>query len=118
MLRLDLRCELGLRLEDRDLDELLGARRERDLRRIDRLRFRWDHARDGMCELIDPRQAERLEDLAELLIAVVGKTRKPKEDVLRSDVLVPHADRLLIRQRKDPLGPGGEAVELGRAGPD
>ena len=94
------------RLAERQLEDLLGARRERDVpgRRGAALADDLLHlAADGL-----ERDAERLEGLGRDAFALVDQ---PEQDVLRADVVVVEEPSFLLGQHHDPSGSVGEPFE-------
>ena len=96
----------GERLAQRQLEDLLGARRERDLAGGDLVALA-DDARDLRADLLH-RDVERLEDARgeTLLLA-----QQPEQDVLRADVVVLQRPRLVLRENDDLPCPFGESLE-------
>ena len=96
------------RLAQRQLEDLLGARREGDVagrRRAALADDLLDLAAHGL-----ERDAERLEGLGGDAFALVDE---PEQDVLGADVVVVEEPSFLLRQHDDPSGPVGEAFEQG-----
>src|SRR2546430_17677944 len=94
-------------LIDRELDDLLGARRERDLARGCRGVAAADDELDGGADL-GKLDAEGVEDARGDTLAFAHQT---EEEMLRSYVVVVETDRLILGERKDTLGAVVEAVE-------
>src|SRR5581483_9866660 len=96
----------GQRFAQRELEDLLRARRERDLagRHLVALA---DDARDLCAHLLD-RDVERLEDARgeTLLLA-----QQAEEDVLGADVVVLERPRLVLREYDDLASPFSESLE-------
>src|SRR4029077_4814078 len=93
-------------LTQRELENLLGARRERDLTRRDLVTLA-DDPRDLGADLLD-RDVERLEHArgeASLF------AQKPEQDVLRADVFVLERASLVLRENNDLAGSFGESFE-------
>jgi hypothetical protein len=94
------------RLAQRQFEDLLGARRERDVPARRRSALTDDlldlrtHGLEG-----DP---ERLERLGGHTLALVDQ---PEQDVLGADVVVIEKARFLLRQHHDPAGPICEPFE-------
>ena len=90
----------------RQLEDLLGARRERDLAGGDLVALS-DDARD-LCAHFLHRDVERLEDASceALLLA-----EQPQQDVLRADVVVLQGPRLVLRENHDLPCPFSESFE-------
>ena len=94
------------RLAERQLEDLLGPRRERDVpgRRRAALADDLLHlAADGL-----ERDAERLEGLGRDAFALVDQ---PEQDVLGADVVVVEEPSFLLGQHDDPSGSVGEPFE-------
>ena len=94
------------RLAQRQLEDLLGARGERDVagrRRAALADDLLDLAAHGL-----ERDAERLEGLGGDALALVDQ---PEQDVLGADVVVVEQPRFLLGEHHDPAGPVGEAFE-------
>ena len=101
------------RLAQRQLEDLLGARRERDVaagRRAALADDLLDLAAHGL-----ERDAEALEGLGGDALTLVDQ---PEQDVLGADVVVVEQARLLLSEDDDPAGPIGEAFEQGTASPE
>ena len=90
----------------RQLEDLLGARRERNLARGDLVALA-DDARDLGADLLHG-DVERLEDAGgeALLLA-----EQPEQDVLGADVVVLQRPRLVLGEDDDLPGPFGESLE-------
>ena len=90
----------------RQLEHLLGARRERDVtrRRLTTVTDDLFHLGSDRLE----RDAERLERLGRDAFALVDQ---PEEDVLRADVVVVEQARFLLRQHHHSASPISEAFE-------
>ena len=94
------------RLAQRQLEDLLGAGRERDVpagRRAALADDLLDLVADGL-----ERDAERLERLGRDALALVDEA---EQDVLGADVVVVEEPRLFLGQDDDPSGSVGEAFE-------
>ena len=96
------------RLAQRELEDLLGARRERDVARR-RLAAVADDLLDLRAHSFE-RDAERLERLGGDAFALVDQA---EEDVLGADVVVVEQARFFLRQHDHSAGPVGEAFEHG-----
>src|SRR2546425_6268888 len=94
-------------LVDRELDDLLGARRERDLARGGRGVAPADDELDGRAHL-GKLHSEGIEYARRYPFALTHETEK---EVLRSDVVVVETDRLVLGEREDSLGAVVEAVK-------
>ena len=95
------------RFIDRELDDLLRARRQGDLTRRGRGVTPADDEFDGGADLREL-DAERIEDPCGDALAF---PHQPEEQMLGPDVVVVEADRLVLSERQDALGPVVEAVE-------
>ncbi len=96
------------RLAQRELEHLLGARRERDV-----ARGRGPALTDDLLDLAAhglERDAERLEGLGRDAFALVDQ---PEQDVLGADVVVVEQPRFLLGEDDDAAGPVGESFEQG-----
>ena len=106
MLRPDVVVAQREGLAQRQLEDLLGARRERDLAGRDLVALA-DDARDLRANLFHG-DVERLEDAC-------GKTfllaQEAEQDVLRADVVVLEGSRFVLRQNDDLPCPLGESLE-------
>ena len=94
------------RLTQRQLEDLLGPRGERDVparRRAALADDLLDLAAHGL-----ERDAERLEGLRGDALTLVDE---PEQDVLGADVVVVEEARLFLGQDDDPAGPVGEPFE-------
>ena len=94
------------RLAERELEDLLGPRRERDVpgrRRAALSDDLLDLAADGL-----QRDAERLERLGGDALTLVDQ---PEQDVLGADVVVVEEPSFLLGQHDDPSGSVGEPFE-------
>ena len=94
------------RLAERELEDLLGPRRERDVpgrRRAALADDLLDLAADGL-----QRDAERLERLGRDALTLVDQ---PEQDVLGADVVVVEEPSFLLGQHDDPSGSVGEPFE-------
>ena len=96
------------RLAQRQLEDLLGTRGERDVAARRRAALADDLLDLGAHGL--ERDAERLERLGGDAFALVDQ---PEQDVLGADVVVVEQARLFLRQDDDSAGPIGEAFEQG-----
>ena len=96
------------RLAERQLEDLLGARREGDVARRRRAALA-DDLLDLAAHGLE-RDAERLEGLGRDAFALVDQ---PEQDVLGADVVVVEEARFFLRQDDDPAGPVGEPFEQG-----
>ena len=95
------------RLVDRELDHLLGARREPDLA-DDRPIATADDELDGGADLVQL-DAQVVEDLA----ATPSPSRtRPEQQMLGADVVVVEPLRLLLRERQDLARALRELVEI------
>ena len=93
-------------LAQRQLEHLLGARRERDLAGGDLVALA-DDARDLRAHLFH-RDVERLEDAGGKAFLLAEEA---EQDVLRADVVVLEGPRLVLRQNDDLSCPLGESLE-------
>ena len=94
------------RLAQRQLEHLLGPRRERDVARRRRAALA-----DDLLDLAAHRlegDAQRLEGLGGDPLTLVDQ---PEQDVLGADVVVVEQARLFLRKHDDPAGPVGETFE-------
>ena len=94
------------RLAQRELEDLLGARRERDLAARDLVALA-DDPRDLRAHLLD-RDVERLEHARGEAFLLA---QQPEQDVLRADVVVLERPRLVLRENDDLPSPFCESLE-------
>ena len=94
------------RLAQRELENLLRARRERDLTGRDLVTLA-DDPRDLGAHLLD-RDVERLEHARGEAFLFA---QQPEQDVLRADVVVLERASLVLRENDDLAGPFGESFE-------
>jgi hypothetical protein len=90
----------------RQLEHLLGARRERDLARGDLVTLA-DDARDLGAHLFH-RDVERLQDTGGKAFLLA---QEAEQDVLGADVVVLQGPRLVLRENHDLPCPLGESLE-------
>jgi len=95
------------RLVDRQLDDLLRARRERDLARRGRRVAAADDELDRGPDLGEL-YPERVEDASRDAFALTHQT---EQQVLGPDVVVVEADGLVLGERKDPLRAVVESIK-------
>src|SRR3989442_1318901 len=95
------------RLVDRELDDLLCARRERDLARRGRRVAAADDELDRGPDLGEL-YPERVEHASRDAFAL---THQPEQQVLGPDVVVVEADGLVLGERKDPLRAVVESIK-------
>ena len=106
MLRADVVVTEAQRLAERELQDLLRARREGDLARGDLL-ARPDDAHDLRSHAFDG-DLKALEDAGGKTLLLAQQT---EEDVLRPDVVVLERTRLFLRENDDLTGALGESLE-------
>src|SRR5690349_7493202 len=94
------------RLVDGELDDLLGARRERDLARRGGRVAAADDELDRRADL-GKLDTERVEDASRHALALADETQ---QEVLRSYVVVVETDRLVLGEREYALGAVVKAV--------
>src|SRR4051794_11600735 len=106
VLRADVVVPEAQRLAQRELQDLLGPRRERDLAGGDLLAGPHD-AHDLGTDALDG-DVERLEHAGREALLL---PQQPEEDVLRADVVVLERARLFLRENDDLAGPFRESLE-------